>query len=99
MPPAYNMLLLCVPPVRDLRSVPSGAYQLITLWCYNLPLSRLEIQAHVDEVSKLYQPAPLRLHFAFALHLAYVMLCQLLARRESPRIHEEGLLCYRSSRV
>lgn len=91
MPPADDMLLLCIPSVRDLRAVASGAYQLVTFWLYNLPFSRLEIQAHVDEVNELYQPAPLRLLFLPALHLAYVVLCQLLARRRSPRIHDEGL--------
>lgn len=91
MPSAYDMLLLSIPAIRDLRAVPSGAYQLIALRRYNLPFSRLEIQAHVDEVNELYQPAPLRLHFLLALHLAYVVLCQLLARRRSPRIHDEDL--------
>ena len=91
VPPAYDMSLLCVPPVRNLRAVPSGAYQLIALRRYNLPFSRLEIQAHVDEVYELYQPAPLSLLFLLALHLAYVVLCQLLARRRSPRIHDEDL--------
>ena len=67
VPSAYDVLLLGVPPVRDLRAVTSGAYQLVTLRRYNLPFSRLEIQAHVDEVNELYQPAPLHLHFAFAL--------------------------------
>lgn len=67
MPPAYDMLLLSVPPVRDLRTVSSGAYQLVTLRRYNLPLSRLEIQTHINEVNELYQPAPLRLCLALAL--------------------------------
>ena len=67
MPAAYDMLLLGVPLVHDLRAVSSGAYQLVALRRYNLPLSRLEIKAHVDEVNELYQPAPLRLHFALAL--------------------------------
>lgn len=63
----YDMAFLSVPAVHDLHAVSSGAYQLITLRRYNLPLSRLEIQAHVDEVNELYQPAPLSLYFAFAL--------------------------------
>lgn len=67
VPPAYDMLLLSIPAIHDLRAVPSGAYQLIALWCYNLPLSRLEIQTHVNDVNELYQPAPLCLYFAFAL--------------------------------
>lgn len=67
VPPAYNVALLCVPSVRDLRAVSPGAYQLIPLRRYNLPLSRLEIQAHVNEVNELYQPAPFRLHFSLAL--------------------------------
>lgn len=91
MTPTYNMSLLSIPAIRDLRAVPSGAYQLIALRRYNLPFSRLEIQAHVDEVNELYQPAPLRLLFLFALHFAYIVLCQLLARRRSPRIHDEDL--------
>ena len=91
VPPTYDMLLLSIPAIRDLRAVPSGAYQLIALRRYNLPFSRLEIQTHVDEVYELYQPAPLRLLFLLALHLAYVGLCQLLARRRSPRIHDEDL--------
>lgn len=91
MPPADNVLLLCIPSVRDLRAVSSGAYQLVPLRLYNFPLARLEIQTHIDEVYELYQPAPLRLLFLLALHLAYVVLCQLLARRRSPRIHDEDL--------
>ena len=91
MPPADDVLLRCIPSVRDLRAVASGAYQLIALRRYNLPFSRLEIQTHIDEVYKLYQPAPLRLLFLLALHFAYVVLCQLLARRRSPRIHDEDL--------
>ena len=92
MPPADDVLLLCVPSVRDLRAIASGSYQLVTFWLYNFPLARLEIQTHIDEVYELYQPAPFRLLSLLALHLAYVVLCQLLARRRSPRIHEEGLL-------
>lgn len=91
MPPADDMLLLRIPSVRDLRAVASGAYQLIPLRLYNLPLARAQIEAHVDNVSEFYQPAPFRLLFAFALHALYVVLCQLLARRRSPRIHDEGL--------
>lgn len=90
MPPTDDMLLLCIPSVRDLRTVSSGAYQLVPLRLYDFPLARLEIQTHIDEVYELYQPAPLRLFFLLALHLAYIVLCQLLARRRSPRIHEEG---------
>lgn len=92
MPPAYNMLLLRIPSVHDLRAVASGPYQLIPLWLYDFPLAQLEIQTHIDDIYELYQPAPLRLLSLLALHLAYVVLCQLLARRRSPRIHEEGLL-------
>lgn len=92
MPPTDDMLLLCIPSVRDLRTVSSGAYQLVPLRLYDFPLARLEIQTHIDEVYELYQPAPLRLFFLLALHLAYIVLCQLLARRRSPRIHDEGLL-------
>ena len=91
MPPADDMLLRCIPSVHDLRAVSSGAYQLVTFWLYDFPLARLEIQTHIDEVYDLYQPAPLRLLFLLALHLAYVVLCQLLARRRSPRIHDEDL--------
>ena len=91
MPPADDVLLLCIPSVHDLRAVASGAYQLVTFWIYDFPSARLEIQTHVDEVNELYQPAPLRLLFALALHLAYIVLCQLLARRRSPRIHDEDL--------
>lgn len=91
MPPADDMLLLCIPSVRNLHAVASGVYQLVPLRLYDFPLARLEIQAHIDEVYELYQPAPLRLLFLLALHLAYVVLCQLLARRRSPQIHDEGL--------
>lgn len=91
MTPTYNMSLLSIPAIRDLRAVSPGAYQLIALRRYNLPFSRLEIQTHVNEVNELYQPAPLRLLLLLALHLAYIVLCQLLARRRSPRIHDEGL--------
>lgn len=91
MTPADDVLLLCIPSVHDLHAVASGAYQLVTFWLYNFPLARLEIQTHINEVYELYQPAPLRLLFLPALHLAYVVLCQLLARRRSPRIHDEGL--------
>lgn len=89
MPPADDMLLRCIPSVHDLRAVASGAYQLVTFWLYNFPLARLEIQTHIDEVYELYQPAPLRLLFLPALHFAYIVLCQLLARRRSPRIYDE----------
>lgn len=99
MTPADDVLLCCIPSVRDLRAVSSGAYQLIPPRRYNLPFSRLEIQAHVDEVNELYQPAPFRLYFALALHLMYIVLCQLFARRDHSQRHEEGLLCCRSSRV
>lgn len=99
MPPAYNVALLSVPSVRDLRAVSSGAYQLIALRRYNLPFSRLEIQAHVDEVNELYQPAPLRLHFALALHLMYIVLCQLLRRRDHPEYTKRACCNYRSSRI
>lgn len=92
MPPTDDMLLLCIPSVRDLRTVSSGAYQLVPLRLYDFPLARLEIQTHIDDIYELYQPAPLRLFFLLALHLAYIVLCQLLARRRSPRIHDEGLL-------
>lgn len=92
MTPADDVLLLRIPSVRDLCAVSSGAYQLIPLRLYDFPLARLEIQAHIDEVYELYQPAPLRLLFALTLHLSYVMLCQLLARRDHSQIHEEGLL-------
>ena len=92
MTPADDVLLLRIPSVRDLRAVASGAYQLVAFRLYDFPLARLEIQTHIDEVYELYQPAPLRLLSLLALHLAYVVLCQLLARRRSPRIHEEGLL-------
>lgn len=90
MPPAYNVALLSVPSVRDLRAVSSGSYQLIPMRLYDFPSARLEIQTHIDDVYELYQPAPLRLLFLLALHFAYIVLCQLLARRRSPRIHEEG---------
>lgn len=99
MPPAYDMLLLCIPPVRDLRAIPSGAYQLVTPRRYNLPLSRLEIQTHVDEVNELYQPSPLSLYFALALHLMYIVLCQLLRRRDHPEYTKRACCNYRSSRV
>lgn len=100
MPPAYNVALLSVPSVRDLRAVSSGAYQLVTMRRYNLPFTRLEIQTHVNEVNKLYQPAPLRPCLAFALHLAYIMLCQLLRRRDHiPEYTKRACCNYRSSRV
>ena len=67
VPSTYNVAFLWVPPVRDLRAVTSGEYQLVTLRRYNLPFARLEIQAHIDEVYELYQPAPLCLHFALTL--------------------------------
>ena len=91
MTPADDVLLCCIPSVHDLRAVASGAYQLVTFWLYDFPSARLEIQTHIDDVYELYQPAPLRLLFLLALHFAYVVLCQLLARRRSPRIHDEGL--------
>lgn len=91
VPSAYDVLLLGVPAIRDLRAVTSGAYQLIPLRLYDFPLARLEIQTHIDDIYELYQPAPLRLLFLLALHLAYVVLCQLLTRRRSPRIHDEDL--------
>lgn len=97
MPSAYDVALLSVPSVRDLRAVSSGAYQLVTMRRYNLPFSRLEIQAHVDEVNELYQPAPLRLHFALALHLMYIVLCQLLRRRDHPEYTKRACCNYRSS--
>lgn len=99
MPPAYNVALLSVPSVRDLRAVSSGAYQLVTLRRYNLPLPRLEIQAHINEVYELYQPAPLRLLFLLALHLMYIVLCQLLRRRDHPEYTKRACCNYRSSRV
>lgn len=99
MPPAYNVALLSVPSVRDLRAVSSGAYQLVTMRRYNLPSTRLEIQTHVNEVNELYQPAPLRLHFALALHLMYIVLCQLLRRRDHPEYTKRACCNYRSSRV
>ena len=99
VPPTYDMLLLSIPAIRNLRAVPSGAYQLIALRRYNLPFSRLEIQAHVDEVNELYQPAPLHLHFALALHLMYIVLCQLLRRRDHPEYTKRACCNYRSSRV
>ena len=99
VPPAYDMSLLCVPPVRNLRAVASGAYQLVTMRRYNLPFTRLEIQTHIDEVNELYQPAPLRLHFALALHLMYIVLCQLLRRRDHPEYTKRACCNYRSSRV
>lgn len=100
MTPTYNMSLLSIPAIRDLRAVSPGAYQLIALRRYNLPFSRLEIQAHVDEVNELYQPAPLRPCLAFALHLAYIMLCQLLRRRDHiPEYTKRACCDYRSSRV
>lgn len=92
MTPADDVLLLRIPSIRDLRAVASGVYQLISLRLYDFPFARLEIQTHIDDIYELYQPAPLRLLSLLALHLAYVVLCQLLARRRSPRIHEEGLL-------
>ena len=91
VPSAYDMLLLIIPAIHDLRAVSSGAYQLIPPRLYDFPSARLEIQTHIDEVYELYQPAPLRLLFLLALHLAYIVLCQLLARRRSPRIHDEDL--------
>lgn len=91
MTPADDVLLLRIPSVRDLCAVSSGAYQLIPMRLYDFPLARLEIQTHIDEVYELYQPAPLRLLFLLALHLAYIVLCQLLARRRSPQIHDEDL--------
>lgn len=99
MTPTYNMSLLSIPAIRDLRAVSPGAYQLVTMRRYNLPSARLEIQTHIDEVYELYQPAPFRLYFALALHLMYIVLCQLFARRDHSQRHEEGLLCCRSSRV
>lgn len=99
MPSADDVLLLCVPAIRDLRAIPSGAYQLVTMRRYNLPFTRLEIQAHVDKVNELYQPAPLRLHFALALHLMYIVLCQLLRRRDHPEYTKRACCNYRSSRV
>ena len=99
MTPADDVLLLCIPSVRDLRAISPGSYQLVTFWLYDFPSARLEIQAHVDEVNELYQPAPFRLYFALALHLMYIVLCQLFARRDHSQRHEEGLLCCRSSRV
>lgn len=92
MPSADDMLLRCIPSVRDLRAISPGSYQLVPLRLYDFPLSRLEIQAHVDEVNELYQPAPFRLYFAIALHLMYIVLCQLFARRDHSQRHEEGLL-------
>ena len=91
MTPADDVLLCCIPSVRDLRAVSSGAYQFVTFWLYDFPSARLEVQTHIDEVYELYQPAPLRLLFLFALRFAYIVLCQLLTRRRSPRIHDEGL--------
>ena len=91
MPPTDDVLLLCIPSVRDLRAVSSGSYQLVPMWLYDFPSARLEIQTHVDKVYEFYQPAPLRLLFLFALHFAYVVLRQLLARRISPRVHDEDL--------
>ena len=91
MPPADDVLLLCIPSVHDLRAVASGAYQLVTFWLYDFPLARLEIQTHIDDIYELYQPAPLCLFFLLALHFAYVVLRQLLARRRSPRVHDEDL--------
>lgn len=67
VPSAYDVLLLGVPAIRDLRAVTSGAYQLVTFRLYDFPLARLEIQTHIDEVYELYQPAPLCLHFALTL--------------------------------
>lgn len=99
MPPAYNVALLSVPSVRDLRAVSSGAYQLVTMRRYNLPFTRLEIQTHVNEVNELYQPAPLCLHFTLAFHLMYIVLCQLLARRDHPEYTKRACCNYRSSRV
>ena len=99
MPPADDMLLLCIPSVRDLRAVTSGSYQLVTFWLYDFPSSRLEIQTHINEVYELYQPAPLRLHFALALHLMYIVLCQLLRRRDHPEYTKRACCNYRSSRV
>lgn len=99
VPPTYDMLFLIIPSVHDLRAVSSGAYQLIPPRRYNLPFSRLEIQAHVDEVNELYQPAPFRLYFALALHLMYIVLCQLLRRRDHPEYTKRACCNYRSSRV
>lgn len=99
MPPADDMLLLSIPSVHDLRAVASGSYQLITLRLYDFPLARLEIQTHIDEVNELYQPAPLCLHFTLAFHLMYIVLCQLLARRDHPEYTKRACCNYRSSRV
>lgn len=99
MTPTDDVLLRCVPSVRYLRAVSSGAYQLVTMRRYNLPSARLEIQTHVNEVYELYQPAPLRLHFALALHLMYIVLCQLLRRRDHPEYTKRACCNYRSSRV
>ena len=99
VPPTYDMLLLIIPAIHDLRAVSSGAYQLIPLRLYDFPFARLEIQTHVDDVNELYQPAPLRPCLAFALHLAYIMLCQLLRRRDHPEYTKRACCNYRSSRV
>lgn len=100
MTPTYNMSLLSIPAIRDLRAVASGSYQLVTFWLYDFPSARLEIQTHIDEVYELYQPAPLRLLFLLALHLAYVVLCQLLRRRDHiPEYTKRACCDYRSSRV
>ena len=99
MPPTDDMLLLCIPSVHDLRAVASGAYQLVTFWLYNFPSARLEVQTHIDKVYELYQPAPLCLLFALALHLMYIVLCQLLRRRDHPEYTKRACCNYRSSRV
>lgn len=99
VPSAYDVLLLGVPAIRDLRAVTSGAHQLVTLRRYNLPFARLEIKAHVDDVNELYQPAPLRLCLPLAFHLMYIVLCQLLRRRDHPEYTKRACCDYRSSRV
>lgn len=99
MPPAYNVALLSVPSVRDLRAISPGSYQLVTFWLYNFPLARLEIQTHIDDIYELYQPAPLCLHFTLAFHLMYIVLCQLLRRRDHPEYTKRACCNYRSSRV
>ena len=99
MPPADDMLLRGIPSVRDLRAIASGSYQLVPMRLYDFPLARLEIQTHIDDVYELYQPAPLRLLFPLALHFAYVVLCQLLRRRDHPEYTKRACCNYRSSRV
>ena len=62
--------------------VPGSTFKIVTAIC------AIE---NIDDIYELYQPAPLCLFFLLALHFAYVVLRQLLARRRSPRVHDEDL--------